>query len=85
MNIDPKIRLVTICDANGNIIFYRHREGVQNLLSKDESKKSLEMAMAAGKYVMDFQTNSVGECMFWLSTKRLNVLPCLLVMIFYSI
>ena len=39
MNIDPKIRLVTICDTNGNIIFYRHRQGVQNLLTKDESKK----------------------------------------------
>ena len=45
MNIDPRIRLVTICDANGSIIFYGHREGVQNLLSKEESKKSLEMAM----------------------------------------
>jgi hypothetical protein len=39
MNIDPKIRLVTICDTDGNVIFYRHRQGVQNLLSKDESKK----------------------------------------------
>ena len=60
MNIDPKIRLVTICDTNGNIIFYRHRQGVQNLLSKDESKKSLEMAMAAWKVRSEF-SDKIGK------------------------
>lgn len=49
INIDPKIRLVTICDANGQIMYSRHREGVQNLLSKEESKKSLELAMTSWK------------------------------------
>ncbi len=33
MNTDPKIRLVTICDSNGEIMHSGHREGVQNLLS----------------------------------------------------
>jgi hypothetical protein len=66
MNIDPRIRLVTICDANGNIIFYRHREGVQNLLSKDESKKSLEMAMAAWK-VRDGFSDKIGRGMYVLA------------------
>ncbi|MGA7900271.1 MAG: hypothetical protein WCA39_15560 [Nitrososphaeraceae archaeon] len=66
MNIDPRIRLVTICDANGNIIFYRHREGVQNLLSKDESKKSLEMAMAAWK-VRDGFSDKLGRGMYVLA------------------
>ncbi len=60
MNIDPKIRLVTICDTNGNIIFYRHRQGVQNLLSKDESKKSLEMAMVAWKVRSEF-SDKIGK------------------------
>ena len=60
MNLDPKIRLVTICDTNGNIIFYRHRQGVQNLLSKDESKKSLEMAMAAWKVRSEF-SDKIGK------------------------
>ena len=60
MNIDPKIRLVTICDTNGNIIFYRHRQGVQNLLSKDESKKSLEMAMAPWKVRSEF-SDKIGK------------------------
>ena len=43
MNMDPKIRLVTICDNNGKIMSSVHREGVQNLLSQEESKKSLEL------------------------------------------
>jgi hypothetical protein len=49
INIDPKIRLVTICDANGQIMYSRHREGVKNLLTKEESKKSLELAMTSWK------------------------------------
>ncbi|MGC1930601.1 MAG: hypothetical protein WA667_16655, partial [Candidatus Nitrosopolaris sp.] len=66
MNIDPKIRLVTICDTNGNIIFYRHRHGVQNLLSKDESKKSLEMAMTAWK-VRSELSDKIGKGMYVLA------------------
>jgi hypothetical protein len=53
MNIDPKIRLVTICDANGNIIFYRHREGTE-FTKQRRKQKSLEMAICL-KDVMDFQ------------------------------
>jgi hypothetical protein len=49
INIDPRIRLVTICDANGQIMYSRHREGVKNLLTKEESKKSLELAMTSWK------------------------------------
>ena len=66
MNIDPKIRLVTICDTNGNIIFYRHRQGVQNLLTKDESKKSLEMAMTAWK-VRNELSDKIGKGMYVLA------------------
>lgn len=66
MNIDPKIRLVTICDTNGNIIFYRHRQGVENLLTKDESKKSLEMAMAAWK-VRSELSDKIGKGLYVLA------------------
>jgi hypothetical protein len=66
MSIDPKIRLVTICDTNGNIIFYRHRQGVQNLLSKDESKKSLELAMDSWK-VRDGLSDKIGKGMYVLA------------------
>src|SRR5215472_2508108 len=49
MKIDPKIRLVTICDLNGKIVNSDHRQGVKNLLSPQESKKSLQLAVDAWK------------------------------------
>src|ERR671939_1771914 len=49
MNSDAKIRLVTICDSNGKIMHSDHRKGVQNLLSSEESKKSLELAINSWK------------------------------------
>jgi len=49
MSTDPKIRLVTICDTNGKIMHSEHRECVQNLLSPEESKKSLELAVNSWK------------------------------------
>src|SRR3989442_2110406 len=49
MNLDQQIRLVTICDINGKIIFSDHRSGVKNLLTPEESKRSLEMAVNAWK------------------------------------
>src|SRR5918912_2738946 len=49
LNIDTKIRLVTICDINGKIMYSDHRQGVKNLLSPEESKKSLELAVNSWK------------------------------------
>jgi hypothetical protein len=47
MKLDPNIRMVTICDSNGKIMFSDHRPAVSNLLSPEECKKSLEMAINA--------------------------------------
>jgi predicted transcriptional regulator len=49
VNIDPNIRLVTICDSDGKTMYSRHREGVENLLTPEETKKSLDMAMTGWK------------------------------------
>ena len=49
MGIDPTIRLVTISDRNGKIMYSGHREGVKNLLTEDESKRSLELAVNSWK------------------------------------
>ena len=49
MNMDPKIRLVTICDNDGKIMYSDHREGVTNLLTPEESKKSLDLAVNSWK------------------------------------
>jgi hypothetical protein len=49
MDLDPKIRLVTICDMDGKILLSHHRRGMVNLLTPEESKKSLEMAVKGWK------------------------------------
>ena len=49
MNSDPKVRLVTICDLDGKIMHSGHRHGVTNLLTPEESKKSLDLAIKAWK------------------------------------
>src|SRR5215212_7062883 len=49
LTIDTKIRLVTICDINGKVLSSNHRQGVKNLLSPDESKESLELAVNSWK------------------------------------
>ena len=49
IKIDPSIRLVTICDSKGRVMYSQHREGVKNLLTPEESKKSLELAVNAWK------------------------------------
>lgn len=49
ISIDPHIRLVTICDSNGKIMYSEHRPGVTNLLTTDESKESLELAINSWK------------------------------------
>jgi hypothetical protein len=49
MDLDVSIRLVTICTNNGEIMYSDHREGVRNLLTAEESKRSLELAVNAWK------------------------------------
>ena len=66
MNLDPKIRMVTICDLSGKILFSDHRPGVTNLLTPDESKKSLEMAVNAWKTRSQL-ANKIGKGHFVLA------------------
>ena len=49
MGIDRNIRLITICDRDGKIMYSGHREGVNKLLTEDESKRSLESAVNSWK------------------------------------
>ncbi|HYA84832.1 MAG TPA: hypothetical protein VEH06_15495 [Candidatus Bathyarchaeia archaeon] len=49
MYLDPNIRMVTICSHNGIIMYSQHREGVKNLLSPEESNKSLGLAINSWK------------------------------------
>ena len=47
LGIDPKIRFATIFDMNGKVVFSMHREGVQSLLTPEESQRSLQLAISA--------------------------------------
>jgi hypothetical protein len=50
MVINAHIRLVTICDINGKVLYCDYREDIQNLLlTPEESKKSLELALNTWK------------------------------------
>src|SRR4249919_3324267 len=49
LSVEPNTRMVTVCDKDGKILFSEHREGVTNLLTPEESKRSLEMAVNAWK------------------------------------
>jgi len=46
LNFDPKVRFVGVCDETGERKHGGQREGVVNLLSLEESKKSMLQAMA---------------------------------------
>jgi hypothetical protein len=46
LNLDPKVRFAGICDDTGEIKYGGQREGVKNLLSPDETKKSNLQALA---------------------------------------
>ena len=50
MNTDPAVRFVTIFDTNEQkSIYSEHKPGVTNLLSKEESQESLQLALNAWK------------------------------------
>lgn len=49
MAIDPKIRFATIFDMSGKVLFSEHRKNVENLLTQEESQKSLQLAINAWK------------------------------------
>ncbi len=46
MNIDAQIRFAGICDETGEIKYGGQREGVENILSNDETRKSNLQALA---------------------------------------
>jgi hypothetical protein len=46
LNLDPKVRFAGICDDSGEIKYGGQREGIKNLLSPEETKKSNLQALA---------------------------------------
>ncbi|MFZ0696871.1 MAG: DUF6659 family protein [Nitrososphaeraceae archaeon] len=46
LNLDPKIRFAGVCDDTGETKYGGQREGVKNLLTPEETKKSNLQALA---------------------------------------
>ena len=47
MNLDERVRFVTIIDKSGTILYGGQREGIENYLSEEEQKKSLKHILNA--------------------------------------
>jgi len=60
MGIDPQIRFATIASKDGKIEHTGHREGVTNVLTPDESKKSLQRAIDSWNARSDL-SDKIGE------------------------
>lgn len=46
LNLDPKVRYAGVCDETGETKYGGQREGIKNLLSREETKKSNLQALA---------------------------------------
>jgi hypothetical protein len=46
LNLDPKVRYAGVCDDTGETKYGGQREGIKNLLSSEETKKSNMQALA---------------------------------------
>lgn len=59
MDLDPKIRFVTIVDMEGRLMFGGQREGVSNYLTPTEERESIRHAIDAWKLRTKF-AGSIG-------------------------
>ena len=60
LNIDTKIRYVTICDMDGRITQTGHRKGVKKILSPGESLEAITMATNSWK-LRNKVSNKIGK------------------------
>lgn len=76
MDIDPQIRFDTIANKDGKIEQTGHREGVTNVLTPDESKKSLQQAINSWNARNDL-SDKIGEGKYVLAeydkVKRITI------------
>ncbi len=63
INLSPSVRVVTICDMNGKVLFSARSRRVKLLLSKQESKMSLQSAARAWKVRKKLE-RKLGPCKY---------------------
>ena len=76
LNISPSVRVATICDRNGKIVYTAHARKVKNVLSRKESKASLSSAARAWKGRKSL-SRKLGPCKYvvaeYSSVKRITM------------
>ncbi len=76
LSISPSVRVATICDRNGIIVFTAHSKKVKNVLSRKESRASLTNAARAWKGRKSL-SRKLGACKYvvaeYASVKRITM------------
>ncbi len=76
LSISPSVRVATICDRNGKIVFTAHSKKVKNVLSRQESRASLSSAARAWKGRKSL-SRKLGACKYvvaeYSSVKRITM------------
>jgi hypothetical protein len=66
LQLSPSVRVVTICNMDGKPIFSAHSRRVRNLLSRKESRSSLQTAARSWKMRKSL-TRKLGPCRYVLA------------------
>jgi len=63
MNLDPKVRFVSIIDSQGQVVCGGQRQGIENYLSELDQKLSIKHALDAWRIRTQF-SDQIGESKF---------------------
>ena len=66
IKLSPSIRVVTVCDLNGKVVFSAHARRVRIALTRKESRESLKSAARAWK-VRKALVRRLGKCKYVLA------------------
>jgi hypothetical protein len=76
IQLSPSVRVVTVCDMNGKMVFSERSRRVRNLLSKKESVMSLQLAARAWKVRKKLE-KKLGPCKYvvaeYANVKRITM------------
>jgi len=76
LELSPSVRVATICDMNGKIVYTAHARRIKNVLSRKESKASLTNAARAWKGRKSL-SRKLGGCKYvvaeYASVKRITM------------
>lgn len=70
LDLDPKIRFAGVCDESGEIKFGGQREGLDNLLTAEETKGQICRHLPDGAYAILYLLKSEKENMLWQNMRR---------------